>query len=124
MRVLYGYRWDGLRAVVDPPAAAVVAAVLAFPCIRGRLGLGESLALHVLTLTGQAMPAIRQLVTRIRSHRQQYAAGRPHRCLPASPRLKLTGVPGWGEYPPGTPSCGSSSKHTPSAQVARPGRRR
>lgn len=120
MRVLYGYRWYKGKAAVDPPAAAVVAAVLAY-----ELGKGETVARCVLRLTGQPMPAVRQLVSRIRSHRHYYLEGRAHATLPANRLLKLSGVASLSRYCPAAPSCGGHGfSKNDSAQVARPGRRR
>lgn len=103
MRVLYGYRWNGERAVVDPPAATVVCAVLAWPP-RRKVGLGELVVRALIPIATQE--AVHKLVQRIRSHANDYRTGRAHASLQPDPRLILS----TSLYAVGTPSCGSGSK--------------
>lgn len=103
MRVLYGYRWNGDKAVVDPLAATVVCAVLAWPA-RQRTGISERAA-RVLQ-PGLTREAVHKLLQRIRSHAAAYRIGRAHARLAPDPRLILSSSP----YAAGAVSCDSGCK--------------
>lgn len=124
MRLLYGYRKhpDRPGITVNPQEAAVVCAVLAWPAVRGRQGLGNRI---VRLLTRNLSPAaVQALVWRIRTHADAYQRGQPHPSLPADPDLILSGQATPTSYKTGAPSCGSglSSCRHANASVARPGR--
>lgn len=107
VRLLYGYRKrddrPGIR--VEPREAAVVCAVLAWPAVRGRRGLGNHLV-RLLT-RGLSPAAIQALVWRIRTHADAYRRGQPHPSLPPDPDLILSGQTTPMPYKTGAPSCGS-----------------
>lgn len=87
MRVLYGYRLDAGRVVVDPLAAAVVSAVLAWEP-RQRVGVSERAVRSLLP--GLTREAAHKLVQRIRSHADAYCRGVAHVSLAPDTRLILS----------------------------------
>ena len=87
-RPLFGYRIRSGRVEVDPPAAAIVCAVLAVPTLR-RTGLGSHLV-HLLDPTRSAV-AVWNLAVRIRRRALWYRTGKPRADLPPDPRLILSG---------------------------------
>lgn len=123
VRLLYGYkkREAGPGVVVNPQEAAVVCAVLAWPAVRGRVGLGNRLVRQLTRGLSQA--AVQALVWRIRSHADAYRRGQPHPSLPPDPDLILSGRAVPPRYNTAAPSCGSRvvSRHA-NASVAQPGR--
>lgn len=119
MRVLYGYRVSQGQVVVDPIAATVVVAVLAWPA-HPRIGIAERAVRCLLPDATRA--AVRSLIQRIRAHADDYREGKPHASLPGEARLILSR----SGYAAATPSCGGAveaDRHAV-ALVARPGRRR
>lgn len=112
MRLLYGYRKkeSGPGVRVEPGEASVVCAVLAWPAVRGRRGLGNRIV-RLLTSTFAPQPlshaAVQALVWRIRTHADLYRRGQPHQTLPADPDLILSGQATPKPYKTGAPSCGS-----------------
>lgn len=119
MRVLYGYKVRAGRVVVDPLAASVVVAVLAWPA-HPKIGIAER-AVRCL-LPDATRDAVHALVQRIRANADAYRQGKAHASLAPDPRLILTR----SGYAAAAPSCGGAveaDRHAV-ALVARPGRRR
>lgn len=107
MRLLYGYRKkeSGPGVRIEPSEAAVVCAVLAWPVVRGRAGLGSRIVRQLTRNLSHA--AVHALVWRIRAHADAYQRGQPHRSLPPDPDLILSGQAMPMPYKTGAPSCGS-----------------
>jgi hypothetical protein len=107
VRLLYGYRKhpDRPGVTVEPREAAVVCAVLAWPAVRGRRGLGN----HLVRLLTRDLShaAVQALVWRIRTHADYYRRGQAHQSLPPDPDLILSGQATPKPYKTAAPSCGS-----------------
>ena len=89
-RPLYGYRVVSGLVLIDAPAAAVVATVLAVPKQR-RHGIACRVARSLLPHLSDS--AIFRLVARIRSHSSRYQSGQPFPSSLPSIHLRLLHTP-------------------------------